>query len=418
MACMNKLWVAFSGGLDSHCLLHMYATGNLPLPKDTSLNAVHINHNLSPHAADWQQHCQQICEKLTVPYHVEAVTITRQPGESLEALARDARYTLFKQLLITGDKLVTAHHADDQSETFLLQATRGAGIKGLACMPRERALGEGVLQRPLLDFTQAQLQAYALTHNLTWVEDESNQDTNFNRNYLRHNVMPVLQNRWPSLHKSIQQISGYCAEAAILAEALAKIDINNCLQLDQSLSIENLSALDLARQKNVLRYWLTSQQVSLPSGPTLQRIFSELIPAAHDAQPQISWGNNQIRRFNQRLYLLSESLPTAPKAFEWNWKQQQANLKAIVAEQGIAAKTLPTTLQVKFRLGGQRFKLVGCDHSQSLKKLLQAWQVPPWQRDYLPLICDGETLLAAPPYYNGITTSDDDCIHFHQESKP
>ena len=178
-----RYWLAFSGGLDSTLLLHVLATQRTALPGE--LRAVHVNHHLNPRSGDWQLHCAESCAVLQVPLECRSVEVSPEKGESLEAVARERRYAVFRQLLQAGDMLLLAHHRDDQLETFLLQALRGAGLRGLAAMPSVVQFGQGYMARPLLPFTRNQLHVWAEREGLTWLEDPSNTDIRFDRNFLQ-----------------------------------------------------------------------------------------------------------------------------------------------------------------------------------------------------------------------------------------
>ncbi|MEN9847337.1 MAG: hypothetical protein RL368_77, partial [Pseudomonadota bacterium] len=201
----RRYWVAYSGGLDSHVLLH--ALAKLRTHCTAHLHAVHIHHGLNPRADEWAKHCQQVCADLGIPSTVHAIHIPRNTGASLEALARDARYAALKSIIGEGEVCFTAHHGDDQAETVLLQLFRGAGVAGLSAMPRSAPLGNGWQVRPLLNYSRTQLQHYATTQQLHWIEDDSNLDLRFDRNFLRHAVLPILRQRWGSLSPTLQRVA-------------------------------------------------------------------------------------------------------------------------------------------------------------------------------------------------------------------
>jgi tRNA(Ile)-lysidine synthase len=298
-AAYSKLILAYSGGLDSTVLLHQLASDPDIHKK---LHAVHINHSLSPNADQWQQHCATVCEQLNIPFIAIKINIETKPGDSLEAVAREQRYAELAKFVTEGSALLTAQHQDDQAETILLQLFRGAGVKGLAAMPEQKSFGNGVLLRPLLNKTRDELLHYAQEHNLKWLEDESNQNQNFNRNYLRHTVMPLLQQRWPSITTTLSRSSQHCAEAAELLLELAEIDYELCQSDKQDhLRIINLKKLSRSRQKNVIRYWLQLNAVRAPNNKHLQKILDEVIAAKRGAAPLLCWKNVIIRRMNLEL---------------------------------------------------------------------------------------------------------------------
>ena len=250
--------IAFSGGLDSTVLLHLLAnTEHLPPHK-----AIHIHHGLQAAADAWPSHCQSICDRLGVPLHVMHVQV--QPGASLERAAREARYQAFAEVVGAGEVLLTGQHRDDQAETLLFRLLRGAGVRGLAAIPMHRPLANGHLVRPLLDASRAELEAYAHEHQLTWIEDPSNADPRFSRNYLRHRVFPLLTERWPQAVSSLARTAEHLSEAQGLLDELAQMDLHAADQSSPfpwlplpSLALAPLRELSDARQRNVLRHWLT-----------------------------------------------------------------------------------------------------------------------------------------------------------------
>ena len=396
-----KYIIGFSGGLDSTCLLHRLV--NDVHIDNSRLVAVHINHNVSPSAKQWQAHCQQFCADHSIQFKAISLTILDAEKKGFEAAARDARYAAFAELMEADDILLTGHHQDDQAETFLLQALRGAGVNGLAGMPYSKVFANGEHQRPLLTLSRAELLDYAQRNDLSWVEDESNQEIDYARNFLRHEVIPRLQQRWPSVQQSFAQSSQYAAEAMALAEALAIQDIHACLTERLSLSITRLQTFEPVRQKNMLRYWL-QQKCSLPSGRVLDRIFTEVIPAAADAMPLVSWKGGNVRRYQDELYCDTKEEVAGDPLIEWDWQQpidiinQRYCVQA--ASMGIPKDSLPKNIMIQFRQAGDKVSLFGNKQRKSLKKLLQLWQVPPWQRESLPLFFAEHRLIAAPPYYH------------------
>lgn len=296
-----KLVIAYSGGLDSHVLLHQLAQDE---NVRTKLHVVYINHGLSSNSDLWQQHCSQICEQLDVPFTAIKINVAPKVGESLEAVARDQRYAELAKFMTQDTALLTAQHQDDQAETLLLQLIRGAGVKGLAAMPMQKSFADGVHLRPLLNVTRAELLCYAQQHNLQWVEDESNQNLTLNRNYLRQTIMPLLKQRWPSVAATLARSSQHCAEAVELINELAQSDYQLCVdkQLVQ-LNIQALKNLSRARQKNVLRYWLQLNGIRAPNQIHLEKIIDEVIAAKSGAKPQLRWENIIIEREQGALQL-------------------------------------------------------------------------------------------------------------------
>jgi tRNA(Ile)-lysidine synthase len=394
-------WVAYSGGVDSHVLLHALATLR-PLP-GTQVGAVHVNHGLQADAGRWQEHCRTVCRDLGIPCVDLRVDARAAAGESPEAAARQARYRVLQDWLPAGHCLLTAQHRDDQAETLLLQLLRGSGVRGLAAMPPAAAFGEGHLLRPLLACSRASLLAYARRHALEWVEDPSNTDTGLDRNYLRHRVLPVLRERWPAMSETLARSAGHCAEAAGLLADQAMQDIAALSQgVSDTLPAAGLRQLPPARRRNALRHWLAERAGTAPSAAVLSRVNDDILDSRVDAQPCVRFGRYEVRRYRDQLYLVPRSPEPLPdRVLEWDVDGALALPAAggvLTASEacgnGIRRSAVGGSLQVSFRRGGERCRPAGRQHHHALKKLLQEQGVPPWERRRLPLIYIGDRLAA------------------------
>lgn len=397
-------WVAYSGGLDSSVLLHVMAELRVQLSVD--VKALHINHGLSENANVWQQHCEQTCANLNIPFQTFQVNAHPKIGESPEAAAREARYQVFEMLLQTNELLLTAHHQDDQAETLLLQLLRGAGVKGLAAMPVYTRFSKGHLLRPLLASTRKELAIYAQQHHLQWLDDESNADARFNRNYLRHRLLPIIQERWPMASKVIARTAQHCAEAAELMTELAATDRGWIKGSSPNvLLISKLHSLSPARQRNVIRYWLASLHLSTPNAKHIEQVLRTVLNCTKDAVPKVTWAGAEIRRYRDNLYALSTVTVNTMIEISWTGCQPLTlpnHLGQLTCEfklgQGIKKEWLEQPLTIRFRKGGERCQPKGRPGSHPLKKCFQEWGVPPWQRDKIPLLYAGEHLLAVVGY--------------------
>ncbi len=402
-----RLWVAYSGGCDSHVLLH--ACAQLRAECGLTLSAIHVDHGLHSDSSAWARHCRRVCRVLGVEYHEQQVQIERRPGESLEALARSARKRIFAGCLGPDDWLATAQHRDDQAETLLLALLRGSGIHGLAAMPARAALGAGTLIRPLLDFAQADLRAYAQAYQLRWIEDPSNQDLNFDRNLLRHQVMPVLRQRWPSAPTTIARSAAHCAEAAALIDTLADEQLPTLTGSRLgTLSAARLITLAPERARAVLRRWLAWQGFRAPNRQRLARILSEVLSARADAQPLVAWDGCELRRYRDDLFALAP-LPLRPEAeLGWDGRQPlqlpmglgtlrlEADDSARPAGHWASCQALPyaPSMTVRFGLPGLYCRQPNRP-SRTLKNLFQQSDVPAWLRPYVPLLLDRQGDLLA-----------------------
>lgn len=392
--------VAYSGGLDSHVLLH--ALSRLGV----TLAAVHVHHGLSRHADLWAEHCQAQCAALRVPCTVMRVQVPRVGG-GLEAAARDARYAALEQVLGTGEMLLTAHHQDDQAETLLLMLLRGAGVAGLSAMPAVRSFGSGLLGRPLLELPRAVLHDYAVVHALSWVDDESNYDTDLDRNYLRHEVLPVLRRRWPVVERTLARTAAHLAEAGELMAGLAAADLATAHGGHAgTLSVAVLNSLAVPRRRNLLRHWLRDLRLPLPDTAHLHRIEQEVLPARLDARPRVDWPGAEVRRYRDDLYAMTPLLPVPDTELPWDLAQPLLlpDGRCLVASpavgRGLSLKRLAAArVTVRFRAGGERCAPVGRGHSHELKKLFQEAGVPPWERERVPLLFVDDVLAQVVGYW-------------------
>ncbi len=391
----KRLWVGLSGGLDSTVLLHAVSQLNLPSP----LHACHIHHGLSDYADEWQQHCQVLCDQLQVPLITRQVDV-ELAGSGLEDAARKARYAVFEDILEPGDVLLLAHHLDDQAETLLLRLMRGAGPKGLGAMDEQRSIGVALLFRPLLSRPRAELETYAQLHQLRWIDDDSNGDESLDRNYLRHQVMPLLEARWPGFSQRWSQSARLCRSQDQLSEALALEDLE---QLDGyrdragvSLSLPAMQALPLARRQLLLRAWCDQQGVAMPSLAQLQQVEQQLIDHRQDSEAEVQWDNVSLRCFRQRLYLYRTPSPIEPLAVDWDLAQPLplSDGAILSAAEGGPGLSPDYAYHVRWRQGGERCKPQKRKHSQTLKRLLQEYELAPWLRDRVPLICVGDEIAA------------------------
>jgi len=403
------IWVAYSGGCDSHALLHSLVALRSELSAE--IKAIHINHGLSPLANEWEQHCCTICKNLDVSYTAINVDASSKKSgsnnKSPEEAARHARYAEWTKLITKDEVIVLAHHQDDQAETVLLQLLRGSGVKGLAAMPAQQIFSQGLLARPMLGFLREEIVAYAAEQKLNWIDDPSNFDTDFDRNFLRHDVVPLLETRWPALKKTLSRTATHTAEADQLLTGLAAQDwlmIKN----EQQIQISLLTALDEKRQRNVVRYWLaTVCQVSLPDTVHLQRILDEVLTAAGDAAPEVIWRGGEVRRYQGMLYAQKELVEQDnSKVLSWTELEKPMALGAglILSVKAGSGEGLSQTklknadVTVRFRQGGESCRPTGRGNTQQLKKLFQEWQVPPWKRASIPLIYVNGELAAVVGY--------------------
>ncbi|MCY7355634.1 MAG: tRNA lysidine(34) synthetase TilS [Lysobacter sp.] len=389
-----RLLIALSGGLDSTALLH-WLSQYRGIDK-ARLHAMHVHHGLHSDADQWAAQCQRFCSVIGVPMQIVNVDVARDGGEGLEAAARKARYAAFATAMNDDDVLVTAHHRDDQAETFLLRALRASGPDGLASMRPWRRFGSGWHWRPLLDVPRSGLLAHAREHGLAWVDDPSNADTAHDRNFLRQRVMPLLRERWPQVDAAFARSAALSAGAVELladedADALASARTAD----GHALSTDALKQLPVARRARVLRHWIAA--LGLPSLPAegVAQIESQLLVAQHDTQAEFAWSGAIIRRWRDVLHV---DLERDPLPADWRMEWDGTSPLRLPTGDVLRLESLVAFEAwhiVHARQGGGRIVLPGRDHSHSLKHVLQELGVPPWQRERLPLLSDASGELLA-----------------------
>lgn len=391
-----KLLLAYSGGLDSNVLLHLLVQVNKTLP--FQLRALHVHHGLSVNANTWADFCASTCKQLHVPLITAKVKVENN-GLGIEATARTARYNALLQA--DADFVLLAHHQDDQAETFLLQLARGAGVKGLAGM----ATVNNAWLRPLLNAPRSALLQYAKQHRLAWIEDESNADTQFDRNFMRHEILPALAKQYPAIQTTISRSALHMAEANALLDEIAAQDIAACTNSGQ-LNLLLLQQLSQARIHNALRWWLVHNDGDLPSTVQLKQITQQLFFAKTDAMVKIKVSNSHTLQRYKNCAFLQKNVETVP-AINLLWQGEDvvvlpdgsSLLFMQILGQGFALNRVPNIkLRIKNREGGERFRPDLGRPSRSLKTVLQTCEIPPWQRTRWPLIFMDETLVMIPTF--------------------
>jgi len=390
--------IALSGGLDSTVLV-----ASLASLRDTgiasSLRAVHVDHALHPDSASWSARCVATAAALDVECAVVRVDARPAPGESPESAARAARYAALARQMADGEVLVTAHHADDQLETVLLQCLRGGGLRAVAGMPPLAPFGPGWHLRPLLGFERVELEAWARQAAVPWLEDPSNADRRFDRNYLRLDVLPALRRRWPAAARTFGRVAGQAREALEVVAACAERDLA-AVRLGSTVSVPGLRALDPPRRAYAVRAWLERLGLPLPSAGTLAALLHDALAAAPDRLPETNWPGAWVRRYRGRLYA-----GRAPDLAAWppgEWQPPlsfdlgacgQLALEPAVGE-GLSRARVTGPLRVAPRVDGLRIRPAGSAHRRELRKWLQERGVLPWRRAQLPIVHLGGEVIA------------------------
>jgi tRNA(Ile)-lysidine synthase len=395
----SRLFVAYSGGIDSHVLLHLCASVENLKPKIT---AVYVNHGLQAEAESWGKHCGQVCGNLGVNYLALTADAHAAPGESPEEAARNARYAALKRLLAKNDLLLVAQHAEDQLETVLLQLFRGSGLKGLSGMPESMAFGEGFLVRPLLDVSKNAIIDYAVANQLEWIEDPSNQHTHFDRNFLRKEVIPLLKQRWRALDKTVSRSAKHCANAQDLLAIFADDLLTTVIHFDDNiLNLGRLKDYPLLQQQLIIRQWFQHLGLKMPSQDFVQRILEQVIAAREDADPILLTQGYSIRRYRDGLYCVKPSQKKLDQDLVWLSDEPTLQIaddvfyEVVESHSGILSEQWQNSkVTVKFRSGGESICVPDRNGHHSLKKLYQEAVIPPWERAEIPLIYLDDKLAA------------------------
>ncbi|MCG9657432.1 tRNA lysidine(34) synthetase TilS [Vibrio mediterranei] len=398
----GKIIVGFSGGVDSRVLLRLAARYS----KQHSITclAVHVHHGLSDNANEWQVQCERWAQEEAVEFTCERVTLSQDSGESLEQLARQARYQALRQHMLSGDILLTGQHLDDQAETMLLALKRGSGPKGLSSMASSMNFGSGRLVRPLLNIARHDIERYAQHEQLQWVEDESNSDTRFDRNFLRQSVLPVLNQRWPSFAKAASRSARLCAKQERLIKELLLPELEVCMNEFQGLSISTMSSHSILKREQLLRLWLEANTSLMPTEVQLCKIWQEVALAKQDANPEMNLAGGVIRRAQGHLYWVEAYKDVS------DWQQSWLDKDTLVlpdnlgvlklvspskdAKMTLDRQTLNGSLKVIFNPEGLSAHPHGRAGSRKLKKLFQELKIPSWQRRRIPILIQDDKVVA------------------------
>lgn len=394
-----SLLLGLSGGVDSVVLLHLLS--RLAPIHGWRLSALHVNHGISPRAGVWADFCASLCARLDVPLKIELVDIAPLREMGIEAAARELRHAALSRQ--QADFIALAHHQDDQAETLLLQLLRGAGVRGASAMPSVKMRHDApALLRPLLDVPRSELEAYAKAHKLDWVEDESNADVGYPRNFLRHCVFPVLEEGFPAYRETLARSVRHFAETSGLLDELAAQDGGVA---GESLEVARLESLSPARAKNLLRYFLHVSGAPMPRAAQLEDMLQQLVAARRDAAVKIEFGGWQLARFKGRAYVF-RALGEADRNFNIPWRGEAelalpelgGNLSfEPCVGQGMSLEKLKRgAMTVRLRQGAERIRLNEKRPARTLKNLLQEHDIPPWRRETLPLLYCGDAFVAAP----------------------
>ena len=386
----NKFCIAFSGGMDSTVLLHVMK--NI-IDEKSQIRAIHINHNIVDNSKVWTRTCKSICKNFGIDIEIISLEVTHN-GYGLEAAARDERYKKLKEKLYENEYLLTAHHEEDQMETVFLRMARGTGLDGLQGINEKYSFGEGIIFRPMLEVSKTSVMDYAKEHQLKWVEDSSNQDTHFDRNFLRKKIIPQFRERWPSIASSVSRLSQLSAQNIKILNQIAEEDIGPIANMNE-LPLAKLLDKSFERANNMLRYIILANGMSIPSMKTLQDGLKEMLDPETD-KSVIAWKDYCIRKYKNHLYFLSNSDLEPNKVdvrIPWeigktvNLGENIGSIEAtFIHGDGLSIEKCENKLTISYRQGGELIKPIGHRINKSLKNLFQENQILPWMRDKIPLI--------------------------------
>ena len=394
-----EILMGFSGGLDSSVLLHLLSQMRAKL--NFKLKAIHVHHGLSSSADDWLNFCKEKCKLLDIEFHSEKVKINEKTSLGIEGEARKLRYKAIKET--QKDIVALGHHQNDQAETLMLQLLRGAGLKGLAAMPEFDSKRK--FWRPLLNIKKDTLEKYAKDKKIEYIEDESNQDINFDRNFIRKKVLPLIESRYPSSIETMSRSAINISEGHHLNELVALDDSKSVMSDDgKYLFITDLKSLPKIRAINLIRWWLSFNNLLMPSRRNIDELYKQILLIKRDTSLNLKISDDaSIRAYNNKLFIVS--LDINPSKFDLKWSGQEelylpnkTKLQFIkIKEGGLSLSKLGVkTLRVRSRAGGEKLKPFSDQPSRSLKYLFQTADIPIWERGQIPLIFAKNQLVAVP----------------------
>lgn len=394
----TKFAIALSGGRDSMVLLDVITKAKRSTDE---VRAIHINHNLEKNSQQWMDFVRDSCEKYKIPLITKSVH-PQQQGFGIEAEARTQRYNAFKELILENEYLLTGHHLDDQMETILFRLFRGTGLDGLRSIRREMKFGQGYLYRPLINVPREIIEKYAKINNIKWIEDHSNNNLDFDRNFLRKKVVPRIKKRWPSAHITISRLSQLAENNQRLLHEIALEDITE-LERQDVLDLEILSNKSRLRVNNIFRFLIHKNNMDMPSYKVLESGIEALLTAKSNS-PSMNWNGCSIKKYKNALYFIkSDPEPHNNQPFEMRWHidetinlgGRRGSIRAkFIKGQGIALNKCQKSLAIKYRKGGEQIKPSGHRITKSLKNLFQENNVLPWVRDEIPLVYFDEDLIS------------------------
>ncbi|QCI19693.1 MAG: tRNA lysidine(34) synthetase TilS [Buchnera aphidicola (Brevicoryne brassicae)] len=391
--------IAYSGGLDSTVLLHQLIEIKKITP-DIKIRAIYINHNLTLLAKKWIKHCKKHCKIYQIPLTIKDIDIHQNKNKTEEQL-RIKRYSIIYNHLLSEEILLTGHHMNDQCETFFLSLKRGSGPTGLSSMSFETILGNKTIIRPFLNKTKKELELWANRKNLKWIEDFSNFNINHDRNYIRHNIIPVLEKRWPFFLKNCFRTIKICRKETILLNDLLLEKIQNFIKFDNSLNIKSFQNIKKETCTAFIRRWIRLQTIKMPSYKNIECIYHQMILSRKDANPKIVLDENEIRRYKKSLYFIKTPPILNSTFLFWHKKNSKLILPNNLGNltQDNQGMSLPKPrknqlVNIRFQYEG-KILILGRDKKRKIKKIWQEKNIPPWLRNQIPLLFYNNIFISA-----------------------
>ena len=384
----KEILVAYSGGIDSTALL--YLANKFSKKHNKNIKAIHVNHNINIKSKNWENHCQDFCNSLNIPLIIKSINIEIKPGQSLEERAREERYKAINSSSSQHTLLMTGHHIDDQVETFFYNLLRGSGTKGLSAMPILKENLKGFHMRPILSFNKTALIDLVKQMNFDYINDDSNENMNFSRNYIREKILPVIKKKWPNYNKTVDRAILNLTNAQKLCSDLALIDLKKYkIQNKDNIISINVRDLDDNRFYNVIRYWIEKNNFKMPSRQQIDSIKKNVFHAGIDKNPIFSCSSFEIRRHKEHLEIMSPLKKHDPNVI-YKWKKSEnlviSGLEINLSWQNLEEKLgykVEDDVEVKFRKEGENIKI---NDRKSLKDYMREQNIPPWKRDRVMLI--------------------------------
>jgi len=395
----SEVLLGLSGGLDSSVLLHLLV--KMQDKFNFNLRAIHVHHGLNSAADDWLKFCKKKCESLNIDFYSEKVKINPDSALGFEGEARKLRY----EAIVKRQKGIVAlgHHQNDQAETLLLQLFRGSGLKGLAAMPEFDSKRN--FWRPMLNIKRDALEIYAKEHRVKYIDDESNQDEKFNRNFIRQKVLPLIESRYPSSIETISRSASNIAEGHNLNNLIAIDDSKSYMSPDGAhLSIHGLKKLSKLRAINLIRWWLSLENLLMPSKKNIDELYRQVQYIKKDTSLNLKISiDKSIRAHHDKLLIVNSEIKL--NAFNLSWSGEDelhlpndTKLQFIKTNNGglSLAKLGVKSLKIKSRSGGEKLKPFPDQPSRTLKYLFQNADIPLWERGQVPLVFAKKQLVAVP----------------------